>query len=228
VIDILFAMIADPLGTTLVGVLLFSLGMYPVGLMLGSECSPCCGAPCDLCTTGELPETLTVTFSGLQDQTRSPDLISIGFGACFGSGGAAKATAPGGDRDTAAGPISSIELTSPGFGYAKRARVEPELTISLAGNEDAAFSILLEQADDACGIPTWSVSGVTITSPGTGYTYGEQVSFSPQPETTAEQTAFGTIITAIEEPTATLTAPDGQNASLSAVWGPNTFDPSRY
>lgn len=46
----------DPLGLLLGAVWLFAVGMFPVGIMLGSSCSPCCqqGEPCSL-QGGEAP-----------------------------------------------------------------------------------------------------------------------------------------------------------------------------
>jgi hypothetical protein len=91
-LDLLAAIVsADPPSILAWLVLAFAAGMYPVGIMLGSNCSPCCcSGPCTTsgncspgcacvggqcvsnacgqCTEGELPDTLTVTFSGLQTQ----------------------------------------------------------------------------------------------------------------------------------------------------------------
>ena len=59
----------DPPSLILWSLLVFAAGMYPVGLMLGSTCSPCCGTPCTQCIQGTLPDTVTVTFSGFPNQT---------------------------------------------------------------------------------------------------------------------------------------------------------------
>lgn len=37
----------EPLSLVLWGVFLFAAGMYPLGFMLGSQCSPCCGSDCE-------------------------------------------------------------------------------------------------------------------------------------------------------------------------------------
>lgn len=59
---------AEPTALILWSVLAFAAGMYPVGLMLGSTCSPCCGTPCTQCTQGSLPDTVTVTLSGFPNE----------------------------------------------------------------------------------------------------------------------------------------------------------------
>lgn len=58
----------DPLALLAGAVFLFAAGMPVVGFMLGSQCSPCCGAAptvCSECTTGKLPNTITVTLSNV-------------------------------------------------------------------------------------------------------------------------------------------------------------------
>ena len=151
---------------------LFAVGMYPIGIMLGSSCSPCCAPPppCTLCTEGELPDTVTVTFDGLTDKTPGPDLISVGFSACFGGGASAQVTAPGGDPDTDKGPISAVTLTSGGSGYAKLGRVLPTVTASGGSGSGATLTPSLTSSNDACGIPRWSVSSVSVSG-GTGYAH---------------------------------------------------------
>ena len=62
---------AEPTALILWSLLAFAAGMYPVGLMLGSTCSPCCGTPCTQCTQGSLPDTVTVTLSGFPNQNSS-------------------------------------------------------------------------------------------------------------------------------------------------------------
>lgn len=58
-------MLDDPLSLLSVCVWTLAAGMYPLGLMLGSECSPCCGCKCE---DGEtLPDMLEVTFSDIPE-----------------------------------------------------------------------------------------------------------------------------------------------------------------
>ena len=47
----------DPFAALLGSLWLFAAGMFPVGFMLGSSCSACCGGeePCSACTQGSLP-----------------------------------------------------------------------------------------------------------------------------------------------------------------------------
>ena len=194
-IDALLATVSDPFQAMMSVVFLFALGMYPVGLMLGSSCSACCEEnPCTLCEEGSLPDTITVTFDNLPNQTRSQDLLRVGFSSCFGSGATARILDPGGDPDSAGGPIASVSLTSGGSGYAKFARVEPELSVSSAGNNDAEFSFSFTQTDDSCGIPTWGVAGVTVTKAGTGYTNNTPVTFTANEGTTQDFSGSGTLI----------------------------------
>ena len=58
----------DPPSLVAWAVLVFAAGMYPVGIMFGGSCSPCCNSnPCSACTEGELPDTVTVSISGYVD-----------------------------------------------------------------------------------------------------------------------------------------------------------------
>lgn len=221
-IDALLATVSDPFQAMMSVVFLFALGMYPVGLMLGSSCSACCEEnPCTLCEEGSLPDTVTVTFDNLPNQTRSQDLLRVGFFSCFGSGATARILDPGGDPDSAGGPIASVSLTSGGSGYAKFARVEPELSVSSAGNNDAEFSFSFDRTDDSCGIPTWGVAGVTVTKAGTGYTNNTPVTFTANEGTTQDFSGSGTIRTRLEEPTATLSVTGGEGVSLQPTFALN-------
>jgi len=47
--DLLAVIAADPLSASAWAILLLAGGMYPVGFMLGSTCSPCCQQPCSRC-----------------------------------------------------------------------------------------------------------------------------------------------------------------------------------
>jgi hypothetical protein len=42
-------MMDDPLSLLMQGIWLLAAGMYPLGFMLGSSCSPCCPQPCVFC-----------------------------------------------------------------------------------------------------------------------------------------------------------------------------------
>lgn len=59
-------MLEDPLTLLSASLWLFAAGMYPVGLMLGASCSPCCECPCE--GSEVLPQYLTVTLSSLPEE----------------------------------------------------------------------------------------------------------------------------------------------------------------
>jgi hypothetical protein len=200
-------------------ILAFAASGYPLGIMLGSSCSPCCNAPCTQCTEGELPETLTVTFSGLQDQTPGPDLCLLTFSAPYGGGAVGKVTAPGGYPDTDKGPITAVNLTNGGSGYAKLGRVAPTITASGGSGTGATFSVSATSANDANGIPSWSVTGVTVTGTTSGYADGDQITFSVAAGDTEEQAAAATINTTRTAPTlsASVASDAGTGATLSVT-----------
>lgn len=228
-LDLLAAIVsADPPALLAWLILVFAAGMYPVGIMLGSSCSPCCN-PCTQCTEGELPDTLTVTFDGLTDQTPGPDLCLLTFSAPYGSGAAGKVTAPGGDPATDKGPISSVSLTSGGSGYAKLGRVAPTITASGGSGTGATFSVSTTSANDANGIPSWSVTGVTFTGTTSGYVDGDQITFDVASGDTVEQGAAATIRTVRTAPTApTATASGGSGAAFSVTIAPNGTTPQTW
>ena len=230
-LDLLAAIVsADPPALLAWLVLAFAAGMYPVGIMLGSSCSACCGqsAPCTLCTEGELPETLTVTFSGLADRTPGPDLCALTFSAPYGSGAAGKVTAPGGDPATNKGPISSVSLTNGGSGYAKLGRVAPTITASGGTGTGATFAVNKTSSNDANGIPSWSVTGVTWTGSTSGYVDGDQITFDVAAGDTAEQGAAATIHTVRTAPTVTAGVSGGTGATLSVTTATNGTTPQTW
>lgn len=226
----LFAAIqsADPPSLVLWSLFVFAAGMYPIGFMLGSTCSPCCGAPpCSQCTTGELPDTVTVTFDGFTDQTPGPDLISLSFSSCFGGGASARVTAPGGDPDTDKGPISAVSLTNAGSGYAKLGRVGPTLTISGGSGTGATFTPTLTSTDDSCGVPTWSISSVAFKD-GTGYADGEELSVTEAVGDTAASVAVARVHTTRTQPTLSASASDGSGATFTVTTASNGDTPQTW
>jgi hypothetical protein len=228
-LDLLAAIVAaDPPALLAWLILAFAASGYPLGIMLGSSCSPCCGTPCSQCAEGELPDTLTVTFSGLQDQTPGPDLCLLTFSAPYGGGAAGKVTAPGGDPDTDKGPISSVSLTSGGSGYAKLGRVAPTITASGGSGTGATFSVSTTSANDANGIPSWRVTGVTVTGTPTGYADGDQITFSVAEGDTEEQAAAATINTTRAAPTLSVSAPTGSGATFSISYTANGGSPATW
>jgi hypothetical protein len=219
----------DPPSFVLWGMFAFAAGMYPVGFMLGGSCSACCGQtpPCTTCTEGELPDTVTVTFNGFTDQTPGPDLISLGFSACFGGGASARVTAPGGDPDTDKGPISAVSLTNGGSGYAKLGRVEPTLTVSGGSGTGATFTPTIESEDDACGVPFWALKSVAFKG-GIGYVDGEPLTITAAEGDTEAQAAVAVVRTARTQPTLTASVAGGSGAALSASTSANYGTPATW
>ena len=224
-------------------VLAFAAGMYPIGVMLGSNCSPCCGCnggpgtcettgncaggcvcvdgrcvvdPCTQCTEGELPETLTVTFDGLADQTPGADLITLSFAACYGGGVAGKVTAPGGDRVTDKGPISAVSLTDGGSGYAKLGRVAPTLTVSGGSGTGATFTPSLSTSQDACDLDLWALQSVAASG-GTGYEDGDTLTITAAAGDTEVSAAAVTLYLDKTEPTLTLSGGATATVTMAAI-----------
>ena len=199
--------------------------MYPIGFMLGSSCSACCNQnPCNLCTTGSLPDTVTVTFDGFTDQTPGPDLISLSFSSCFGGGASARVTAPGGDPDTDKGPISGVSLTNAGSGYAKLGRVAPTISVSGGSGTGATFTPTVTSSNDACGVPSWKIASVAVVD-GTGYVDGEQLTVSIVEGDTEAAAATVVVNTTRTEPTLTASASPGSGAVLAVTLSENYGGP---
>lgn len=209
----------DPFAAVLTGLWMFSAGLFPLGFMLGSQCSPCCG--CSACTQGQLPETLTVTFSGLADKTPGPDLISVTFSSCYGSGATAKVTAPSGDPATDKGPITAVSLTNGGGGYAKLGRVAPTLTVSGGSGTGATFTPTLSTSQDGCKLDLWSLASVAASG-GTGYEDGDTLTITFADGDTEAAAAQATLYLGKSEPTITLngtaTATIGLGVTLTPTW----------
>ena len=216
----------DPPSLVLWGLFAFAAGMYPVGFMLGSSCSPCCNA-CDACTQGSMPDTVTVTFNGFTDKTPGPDLITLAFSSCFGGGASARVTAPGGDPDTDKGPITGVTLTNGGSGYAKLGRVAPTLTISGGTGTGATFTPTLTSTNDACGIPTWKLSSVSVKD-GSGYIDGESLTITVAEGDTEAQTATAVVNTTRTQPTLSASIGGGTGATFTVTTSENFGTPTTW
>lgn len=212
--ELLAAVAADPTHIPLWIVAAFAAGMYPIGFMLGAPCSPCCGK-CSYCEEGTLPETVTVTLDGFTDKSPGPFLCGLTFSACYGSGAAGRVTAPAGDPETDAGPVSAVELTSGGSGYAKLGRVIPTVTATGSGS-GATFDVTLTQSQDNCDLDFWAVSKITVAGGG-GYAEDEFLQFSIAEGDTEQLGAVVRLQTARVEPTATVevSSATGAGAELS-------------
>jgi hypothetical protein len=208
--DVLAFVLSDPTAIPLWGIALLSLCMYPLGFMLGAPCSRCC-AQCSDCAVGSLPRTLTVTLNNMPNASRGPDLIAVQVESCFGSGAQIRVLEPGGYPDTDTGPLSEVEVTKGGSGYAQIGRVEPTLTLTGSGS-GATFTATLASENDECGIPTWSIASVSISGSGSGYLDGESLMIEAAEGDEVVANAEVTIETTRTEPELTATATPGDGA----------------
>lgn len=178
-LDLLAAIVsADPPSLLAWLVLAFAAGMYPIGIMLGSTCSPCCSTVplCQACDGGNMPETVTLTMNNWTNtQTPGPPLANLVFTSDFGDGAAGRVTAPGGGNP---GPISAVLLTSGGAGYARLVsnRIAPTVTASVTGTQ--AFSVTLQKEGEGQEA-VWRVASIALDGEGTAS--GDQVTFTVQP-----------------------------------------------
>ena len=196
----------DPVSLPVVAAFVFSLTLYPLGLMLGSSCSPCCDTPCGECETGKLPDTVTVTFDGYPDNGPPFNALAVSFDACFGSGATATASAPA--APNAAGAITGITVTNGGSGYAKLARGEPTVTADGTGGTGANITVTITEDTDECGIPYWRVSELVVVDGGQDYTDNGEVVFTVATGDTEQTSAFALVQTSRDEPELTIVPPE--------------------
>jgi len=181
--------------------------------MLGSSCSPCCNTdPCSC-----LPETVTLTIDGFSEgETPGRWLCPLALEACYGTGAEARVAEPGGNADTDKGPISAVEVTKGGSGYAKIGRVAPTVTVTgtSGSGTGATFAVTLASSKDACDVDRWAVSKVVRTG-GDGYQTGDTLTFSVAEGDTQEVAATAEIAgTIYAEPTLSLSVAGGTGAVL--------------
>ena len=203
----------EPTAIPLVAILLSSVAMYAVGILL--PCSACCGC-------GRCVNTLTVTFDGITDQQPpGPDLCLLAcsdpFTAAQGWAAAGVVKAPGGDPATDAGPITAVSLTDGGSGYAMLGRVAPTLTATSPRGNGATFSVQAASANDAEGIPSWAVTGVTWTGTTSGYVEGDHLEFAVADGDTPERQAVAVVRTYHTAPTVTASAASGTGATFTVA-----------
>jgi hypothetical protein len=166
--EVLAAAISDPTVMPLWCVLLFAASMYPVGFLLGTGCSQCCGCGCPL---GEdLPDAVKVTFSGLTNSAEfERDLIALTITSCFGQDATAHVTQAG-SGPTSPGAVVSVAVDNPGSGYAVLGRVEPaDLSVYGLIGSGGQFEVVFSATTDECGRPAWTISAVNVNDPGSGY-----------------------------------------------------------
>jgi hypothetical protein len=196
--DLLAVIAADPLSASALAILLLAGGMYPLGFMLGSDCSPCC-TQCrsDSCEGFDLEEAFSCRRGGTTfctEYTQEPDLLSLSFGTtCFGENAAG--TVQGRGEDLGAGPLISATVTNGGSGYAELGRESPSLSLGNSSTTAAVVTINYTQSHDDCGRDLWAISSISITSGGDGYVDGQSLSITADSGDTVVAAVSGTIHT---------------------------------
>jgi hypothetical protein len=156
-----------------------------------------------------------IESAGVCGKYQGPFLINFGFESCFGEGAAGRVTEPGGEPGEDDGPISAIELTSGGSGYALRARTAPTLSVTGDGI-GAEFTVTTSEVEGDCGIPHWKITAVTVKG-GTGYVQGEALTISLLEDEYEDVSASLTLNTVRAAPTLTATVDGGSGASLTVA-----------
>lgn len=171
----------------------------------------CCG-----CSEGtSLPQYVEVTFSGITRSDSKTYFTSLEFSSCYGSGAAGRAASPGGEPGVDNGPLSAVELTNPGSGYARLGREEPVVTASAPGDgTGATFAVTLSHQTDDCGLDYWKVHSVSVSG-GTGYQDNDQISFSVSGGGTEESAATAVLRVPRAAPALTITG--GGTGAVIAV-----------
>jgi hypothetical protein len=201
--------------------------------------SCCCGGsgPCP-CTKGSLPDAVKVSFTGSQgNKMKSDSLLSLTFSSkCFGEGGSGTAEAPGGDKvidgktviNGNTGAISSVNVTDGGKGYAKYGREEPTLAISNKSDVAATTEITLSKTTDGCKLDYWSISSISVTDGGRGYTPDQTLSISLGAGDSVQAAAAGVIKTKRIEPSLTASPENGSSENLTVSVSKTTADPPTW
>jgi hypothetical protein len=156
-----------------------------------------------------------IESAGVCGKYQGPFLINFGFESCFGEGAAGRVTEPGGEPGEDDGPISAIELTSGGSGYALRARTAPTLSVTGDGI-GAEFTLTTSEVAGDCGIPHWKITGVTVKG-GTGYVQGEALTIGLLEDEFEDVAASLTLNTVRAAPTLTATVEGGSGATLTVT-----------
>lgn len=176
------------------------------------------GYPANVSCNGEpgIPVQVSITPAGLQ--------TTVGISAPTKGTELATATAEV-TSVNGTGGITAVTLTATGSGYAREifTRTEPDMavTLSASAGTGAVLSATLTQSGTGEGA-TWAVTSVAVTNGGTGYTGAESVVFTPEAGATAEDAAYGYMVTGRTTPTVTATATGGSGASLSVTLSQTT------
>ena len=150
----------------------------------------------------------------MDEQVQGPNLALLSFSSNYGSGAAGRVAAPSGDPAIDKGPISEIEVSFSGSGYAVLGRVAPTLTLTgyaYGGGTGATFTPTLTSTQDANGYDLWSLASVAVAG-GTGY-----ADFEPLTITVADgdtQVSLASAITFVDKSPATLTLSGTATATI--------------
>lgn len=181
--------------------------------MLGSQCNPCC-TECSCAPETSPPETVTVSFSGLANTVRGPDLIGLNFSAAWGSGASGVVKEQGGEP----GPVTSVELTSGGSGYAVIGRETPTLVVSGGAGAGLVCSWIFS-ANNPAALVTWSATSGTVSAGGTGYADGDAITIGGGALDVTVAEGEATVRTARAAPTASFSVyGDGTGALLTPTY----------
>lgn len=210
-------LLTDPSSIPLWLVFFFAAGMWPVGLLW---CCLCCAQPengCN-CYDDDTPDTITLTVNGLPDCIRdsSPYTVAfISFSADFGVGAQAKVTSP----TYTPGPLTGVELTSKGSGYAVFGRSAPDVTTAVTGGTGCSLVPSLSQSLDNAGDKIWSVASISVSQAGDDYPDSQEVSFEfeqgTQVDASAGAIAYGGRVAPTLE--ASVASAGGSGAALSVA-----------
>lgn len=160
-------------------------------------------------------------------------LVSLAATSCWGSGFAGQAVQPSGQVGVDEGPITEVEITNPGSGYAVLGRVAPTISVGGGTGSGATFSVTLAEENslnpwalpagcESAYIPQWRIQSVAVTAAGTGYVNGQALTATVSSPGVEVLAASLTVTTLIEEPTLTASVAGGSGASLAITydeWG---------
>lgn len=109
-------------------------------------------------------------------------IVTLAVAGCGGEGAIAivrdvniGTVAPPPDN-SGSGPITDIDILSPGSGYAQRGREQPTVGVS-ASSTNVSFTLAYQELTAECGLPYWRVGGITAA--------GNTTFFTPQTLTVA-------------------------------------------
>jgi hypothetical protein len=169
---------------------------------------------------GRVAPTLTLSGGGGTGATLTPTLTSSGTpavwtldsatasgGSGYVDGSSLTITAAAGDTETTKAAATVV------------ARSEPTITATAPGGSGATLSLTLSKSGSP---PAWSVAGMTVTAPGTGYTHNGAVQFSTGGATTLS--AASATVRTLEVPAHTVDASGagGTGATFSITYTEET------